>query len=183
MKIYTKKGDKGGTSLIGGVKVPKSSLRIHTYGTIDELNSFIGVVRDSYSDPHSLEVLYQIQNLLFTIGSNLAADPVKSRMELPKISEDDIIILEVEIDKMTESLPELMHFILPGGHIAASHCHVARCVCRRAERLIVELSEKEMVDPLILKYINRLSDYLFVLSRKILADNHAPEIKWVPGKI
>jgi len=182
MKIYTKKGDKGATSLIGGVKVAKSSLRIHAYGTIDELNSFIGVVRDSYFEKHSLEVLYQIQNLLFTIGSNLAADPEKSRMELPKISEDDISILEQEIDKMTAQLPELTHFILPGGHIAASHCHVARCVCRRAERLIVELSEKEKAEPLILKYINRLSDYLFVLSRKILADNYVSEIKWIPGK-
>ena len=182
MKIYTKKGDKGATSLIGGAKVPKSNLRIHAYGTIDELNSFIGIVRDSYPEKHSLEILYQIQNLLFTIGSNLAADPDKSRMQLPTISEDDIMVLEHEIDNMTEKLPPLTHFILPGGHIASSHCHVARCVCRRSERLIVELSEKEKVDPLILKYINRLSDYLFVLSRKILADNNAEEIKWVPEK-
>jgi len=172
MKIYTKKG----------VKVPKSNIRIHAYGTVDELNSFIGVVRDSYPEKHSLEILYQVQNQLFTIGSNLAADPDKSRMALPGISEDDITILEREIDNMTEKLPPLTHFILPGGHIASSYCHVARCVCRRAERLIVELAEKEEVDPLILKYINRLSDYLFVLSRKILADNNAEEIKWVPGR-
>ncbi len=181
MKIYTKKGDKGKTSLIGGVKVSKSSPRIHAYGTIDELNSFIGIVRDMYPDAHATEVLYRIQNLLFTIGSHLAADPEKSRMKLPEISEIDVKILEDEMDRMNEYLPELMHFILPGGHVASSHCHVARCVCRRAERLIVELSEKELVEPIIIKYINRLSDYLFVLSRDILAANHAEEIKWIPG--
>ncbi len=181
MKIYTKKGDKGQTSLIGGVKVSKSNLRIQAYGTIDELNSFIGVVRDAYEDKQSGDVLYRIQNLLFTIGSHLAADPEKSRMKLPEIKEEDIKLLEDEIDRMNEKLPPLMHFILPGGHIASSYCHVARCVCRRAERLIVELSESEIVEPIIIKYINRLSDYLFILSREILAANHAEEVKWIPG--
>jgi len=182
MKIYTKKGDKGKTSLIGGVKVSKSNLRIHAYGTIDELNSFLGVVRDAYHDKHATDILYRIQNLLFTIGSHLASDPEKSLMKLPEISEADVKLLEDEIDSMNEKLPPLMHFILPGGHIASSYCHVARCVCRRAERLIVELSENESVESVIIKYINRLSDYLFVLSREILAANNAEEIKWIPGK-
>jgi cob(I)alamin adenosyltransferase len=181
MKIYTKKGDKGKTSLIGGVKVSKSNLRIHAYGTIDELNSFIGIVRDMYPEKKANEVLYLIQNLLFTIGSHLAADPVKSKMKLPEIGEADITILEKEMDRMNDNLPPLMHFILPGGHAASSHCHVARCVCRRAERLVVELSEIEMVEPIIIKYLNRLSDYLFVLSRQIIADNNAEEIKWIPS--
>src|ERR1017187_4020835 len=135
MKIYTKKGDKGATSLIGGVKGSKSNLRIHAYGTIDELNSFIGILRDSYPEKHSLEILYQIQNLLFVIGSHLAADPEKSKMKLPDITEQDVKILELEIDKMYETLPPLAHFILPGGHIASSHCHAARSICRRAERI------------------------------------------------
>jgi cob(I)alamin adenosyltransferase len=181
VKIYTKKGDKGQTSLIGGVKVSKSNARIHAYGTIDELNSFIGIVRDMYPDDNAGEILYQIQNLLFTIGSHLASDPQKSKMKLPEIKEDDVNLLEREMDKMNVLLPALMHFILPGGHAAASHCHVARTVCRRAERLIVELSETEWVEPIIIKYVNRLSDYLFVLSRKISFDFNAEEVKWMPG--
>jgi cob(I)alamin adenosyltransferase len=180
MKIYTKKGDKGSTSLIGGVKVSKSNLRIHSYGTVDELNSFIGIIRDSYADSHANHILYNIQNLLFTIGSHLASDPIKSKMKLPEISELDITVLEKEIDAMNEILPELTHFILPGGNLSSSYCHVGRTVCRRAERLVVELGENEPVDPIIIKYINRLSDYLFVLARKISFDAGAEEVKWLP---
>ena len=180
MKIYTKTGDKGFTSLIGGVKVPKSNMRIHAYGTVDELNSYIGLVRDLSSEEHDREVLYRIQNLLFTIGSHLAAHPEKSKMKLPEILETDVEQLEKEIDEMNEVLPALTNFVLPGGHPHASHCHVARCICRRAERLTVELSETEMVEPIIIKYINRLSDYLFTLARKISLDNKAEEIKWLP---
>ncbi|MGZ5244741.1 MAG: cob(I)yrinic acid a,c-diamide adenosyltransferase [Bacteroidia bacterium] len=182
MKIYTKAGDKGQTSLIGGVKVPKHSDRINAYGTVDELNSCIGVVRDLYIESNARESLFQIQNLLFTIGSHLAAHPEKSKMKLPEITEDDVVFLEKEIDRMNESLLELTHFILPGGHIASSHCHVARCVCRRAERIVVGLAEVEMVEPILIKYLNRLSDYLFVLARQISNHYGAEEIKWEPRK-
>lgn len=182
MKIYTKAGDKGQTSLIGGVKVPKHSDRIHAYGTVDELNSCIGVVRDLYTESTAQETLFKIQNLLFTVGSHLAAHPEKSRMQLPPITETDVEFLEKEMDRMNETLPELMHFILPGGHVASSHCHVARCVCRRAERLVVGLAEVEMVEDIVIKYLNRLSDYLFVLARQISFDNGAEELKWIPGK-
>jgi cob(I)alamin adenosyltransferase len=180
MKIYTKKGDKGLTSLIGGVKVSKSNLRINSYGTVDELNSFIGVVIDSYREEHAASVLYNIQNLLFTIGSHLASDPVKSKMKLPSITEDHVSALEKEMDRMNEILPPLTHFILPGGNLPSSYCHVARTVCRRAERLVVELSESEPVEPIIIKYLNRLSDYLFVLARQISFSAGAEEIKWMP---
>lgn len=179
MKIYTKKGDTGNTSLIGGVRVPKNSPRIQAYGTVDELNSFIGIVRDMYKEQKAQDVLYRIQNLLFTIGSHLAAHPEKSKMKLPDIVETDVELLEKEMDRMNEGLPELTHFILPGGHVAASHCHVARCVCRRAERLAVDLAENEMVEPIIIKYLNRLSDYLFVLARQIGQDMGAEEVKWM----
>ena len=181
MKIYTKKGDKGQTSLIGGVKVAKSNIRIHAYGTVDELNSCIGVVRDLYEEKQARSTLFKIQNLLFTIGSHLASHPEKSKMALPEINEADITLLEQEIDRMNESLPELTHFILPGGHPAVSHCHVARCVCRRAERLAVELAEQEMVEAITIKYLNRLSDYLFVLARQIGKDFGAEELKWMPS--
>lgn len=180
MKIYTRKGDTGKTSLIGGVRVPKNSPRIQAYGTVDELNSFIGIVRDMYREQKAQEVLYRIQNLLFTIGSHLAAHPEKSKMKLPDINEAEVDLLEKEMDRMNEGLPELTHFILPGGHVAVSHCHVARCVCRRAERMTVDLNEQEMVEPIIIKYLNRLSDYLFVLSRQISQDMGAEEIKWIP---
>lgn len=179
MKIYTKKGDKGQTSLIGGVKVSKSNIRIHSYGTVDELNSFIGIVRDMSTDEHIRSTLYIIQNLLFTVGSHLAAHPEKSNMKLPELQESDIALLEKEIDAMNEVLPPLTAFILPGGHPHVSHCHVARCVCRRAERLTVELAENEMVEPVIIKYLNRLSDYLFVLARKLAFDYNVEEVKWV----
>ena len=182
MKIYTKKGDTGKTSLIGGVKVPKSNIRIQAYGTVDELNSFIGLIRDAFPDAHTSKILYQVQCLLFTIGSHLASAPGKSHMALPSITENDVTLLESEMDQMTAKLPELTHFILPGGQIASSYCHIARCVCRRAERLIVELSETEPVELIIIKYVNRLSDYFFVLSRKIHSDYKIEEIKWLPGQ-
>jgi cob(I)alamin adenosyltransferase len=181
MKIYTKTGDKGQTSLIGGVKVSKGDTRIHAYGTVDELNSCIGVVRDMYEETAAHTTLFKIQNLLFTIGSHLASHE-KSKMVLPEITEEDVTFLELEMDRMNETLPELTHFILPGGHPASSHCHVARCVCRRAERLAVELAETEKVEPILIKYLNRLSDYLFVLARQISKDFGAEELKWIPNE-
>ena len=180
MKIYTKKGDRGETSLIGGTRVPKSHLRIDSYGTVDELNAYIGLLRDQAIGPSYKELLKHIQENLFVIGSNLAADPVHSKMQLPEVETEAITELENEIDDMQETLPELKHFILPGGHSTVSFCHIARCVCRRAERLIVHLSKEEKVNDLIIKYLNRLSDYLFVLGRKLAADLNAEEYKWLP---
>ena len=182
MKIYTKKGDGGETSLIGGVRIRKSHIRIQAYGTVDELNSHIGLVRDLYEELHARDTLAYVQNLLFTIGSHLASHPEKARMELPPITENDITMLEQEMDRMNETLLPLTNFILPGGHSTVSHCHVARCVCRRAERLVVELAEVEPVEMIIIKYLNRLSDYLFVLAREIAKDLEAEEIKWGTGK-
>ena len=169
LKIYTKTGDLGKTSLIGGTKVLKSNIRIEAYGTIDELNSYIGLVNDNCNDDHSKNILKEIQDRLFTIGSSLACDPDKEpKMKLPDLKETDVVLLENEIDKMNEILPEMKSFILPGGHVAVSTTHVARCVCRRAERCCVNMQEHKLfVDPLIIKYLNRLSDYLFVLSRYI----------------
>ncbi len=179
-KIYTKTGDLGKTSLIGGTKVPKSHIRIESYGTVDELNSFIGLVNDSISDTHTKTILKEIQDRLFTIGSSLACDPEKeSLMKIPDLKESDINLLEREIDKMNEVLPEMKNFILPGGHIAVSNTHVARCVCRRAERICVNMLENEMfVELLVIKYLNRLSDYLFVLARYIAHLLNVEEIAW-----
>lgn len=179
-KIYTKTGDKGQTSLIGGTRVPKSHIRIETYGTVDELNSYIGLVRDQDIDEHSKQVLIEIQDRLFTIGSMLASDPEKSKMKIPDLKEGDISLLEQEIDKMNETLPEMKSFVLPGGHTTVSFCHIARCVCRRAERLTIHLSENSPVPEMIIIYLNRLSDYLFVLSRKFTMDIKATEIPWKP---
>lgn len=179
-KIYTKTGDKGQTSLIGGTRVPKFDIRIESYGTVDELNSHIGLIRDQSIDTNTREVLIEVQDRLFTIGSLLAADPEKNKMTLPQISEKDIELLESEIDKMNETLPEMKFFVLPGGHTTISFCHIARCVCRRAERCVLKLNEQAPVNELIYKYLNRLSDYLFVLSRKITADLNAPETPWKP---
>lgn len=182
MKIYTKKGDEGKTSLIGGTRVPKHHLRIDGYGTIDELNSFVGLLRDQKIDQHHKNILLEIQDRLFTIGSSLASDPEKSSMKIPVLREEDISLLENEMDKMDDQLPEMKSFILPGGHTTVSFCHVARCVCRRAERLVVHLAESAEVDPLIIKYLNRLSDYFFVLSRKLGAELGVEEIPWKPRK-
>jgi len=180
MKIYTKKGDTGTTQLIGGTRVPKSHLRIEAYGTIDELNSWIGLVRAQVTDEHSGALLKEIQDRLFTIGSQLASDPEASRMKVPDLREADIILLEKEMDDMDAALPALKSFVLPGGNASNAICHVARCVCRRAERLSVQLNESEAVEPLVLKYLNRLSDYLFMLARKISRDTHSEEISWEP---
>lgn len=180
MKIYTKTGDKGQTSLIGGTRVPKHHIRIETYGTVDELNSHIGLIRDQPIDDHSKKILIEIQDRLFTIGSSLASDPEKSKMKIPDLKEEDITLLEQEMDKMNETLPEMRSFVLPGGHTTVSFCHIARCVCRRAERLTIHLSENSFVSDLVIKYLNRLSDYLFMLSRKLTHDLHAQEIPWKP---
>lgn len=179
-KVYTKTGDKGETSLIGGTRVPKHHIRIESYGTVDELNSYIGLIRDQNIDEQSKTVLIEIQDRLFTIGSSLASDPEKSKMKIPDLKEEDITFLEKEIDKMDESLPEMKSFVLPGGHTTVSFCHIARCVCRRAERLTIQLSENDYVNELVIKYLNRLSDYLFVLSRKLSQDLNASEIPWKP---
>ncbi len=179
MKIYTKTGDKGETSLIGGTRVPKHHIKIEAYGTVDELNSYIGLVRDSFHDVHSKEILYLVQNTLFIIGSHLAEDHEASRMELPKMDQEQIILLEKEIDSMNEVLPELKYFILPGGHPVASYAHIARCVCRRAERCCTSLAQAEIVEPDVIMYLNRLSDYLFVLARFIAHKNNAEEVRWL----
>jgi len=178
MKIYTKTGDKGLTSLFGGKRVPKHHLRIEAYGTVDELNSYIGIIRDQKIDSDTFNVLIEIQDRLFTLGSMLATEPGNEKVKVPQLFEEDITLLENEIDKMNETLPEMRSFVLPGGHQTVSFCHVARCVCRRAERLAVHLAEVEQVQNLIVKYLNRLSDYLFVLSRKLTQDNNAKEIPW-----
>lgn len=181
-KIYTKTGDKGTTSLIGGTKVSKAHIRIETYGTVDELNSWIGMVNDQIKHKHSSKILKEIQDRLFTIGSSLACDPEKeTKMKIPDLNESDIELLEKEMDRMNEKMPEMKSFILPGGHMAVSSAHVARCVCRRSERLCVSLHEQNMfVDPLVIKYLNRLSDYLFVLARFIGYRLKAKEIPWKP---
>lgn len=180
MKIYTKTGDAGKTSLIGGTKVLKSDLRIDAYGTVDELNSYIGLVSDFSTDEHAKSILKEIQDRLFTIGSELACDPDKKiNMPIPDLHESDIELLEKEMDQMDTELPAMKHFILPGGLPSVSFMHVARCVCRRAERSCVNLKETSgTVNPLVIKYLNRLSDYLFMLSRFTLMQNNVPEIIW-----
>ena len=182
LKIYTKTGDLGLTSLIGGTKVPKSHLRIETYGTVDELNSYIGLIGDLIEDTHSKIILKEIQDRLFTVGSSLACDPDKEPlMKIPDLKETDIELLEKEIDQMNEVLTPMKYFILPGGHITVSSTHVARCICRRAERLCVNMQEHGLfVDPLVIKYINRLSDYLFVLSRHVGHILKVEEVSWKP---
>ncbi len=182
MKIYTKTGDLGKTSLIGGTKVPKSHIRIDTYGTVDELNSWIGAVGDYAADNNSKIILKEIQDRLFTVGSSLACDPDKEPlMKIPDLKESDITLLEHEIDQMNDVLPPMKFFVLPGGHLAVSQTHIARCVCRRAERCCVNMQEHEIfVEPLVIKYLNRLSDYLFVLSRYFSYQLSVPEIPWKP---
>ena len=180
MKIYTKKGDQGTTGILGGTRLPKHHLRIDSYGTVDELNSFIGALRDQIEDEDLTKKLIKIQEELFTLGSNLAADPEKNKMELPMITEADVDYLEAEMDAMDKVLPEMRFFVLPGGHPTVSSAHVCRTVCRRAERACSALAENETVDPLILRYLNRLSDYFFVLSRKLTLDLGVEEVPWRP---
>lgn len=181
-KIYTKTGDQGKTSLIGGTKVPKSHIRIDSYGTVDELNSYIGLISDYLTDDATRKLLKEIQDRLFTVGASLACDPEKEpRMRMPDLKEADVELLEQQIDAMNEVLPAMKHFILPGGHVAVSTAHIARCVCRRAERICVDMQQQEQyIEPLVIKYLNRLSDYLFVLARYIGHLMQVPEIPWVP---
>jgi cob(I)alamin adenosyltransferase len=181
-KIYTKTGDKGQTSLLGGTRVPKHHVRIEAYGTVDELNSHIGLLRDVIDDNATTQLLIGIQDRLFTIGSHLAADPEKNKMVLPPIDEQDVRTLEQAIDEITAQVPEMKSFVLPGGNIYVSYSHIARCVCRRAERAVLRLSESEKVDDIHVKYLNRLSDYLFMLSRWLTMKLKAREIPWTPNK-
>jgi len=190
MKVYTKTGDKGTTALFGGTRVPKHHIRIESYGTIDELNSYIGLIRDQEIDKLYKTTLIEIQDQLFTVGAILATDPKKAtlksgiqRLNIPKISNKEIEKLEKQMDLMEESLPPMTHFVLPGGHQTVSFCHIARTVCRRAERLASHLNSIEPFQPETLMYINRLSDYLFVLARKLSVDLKAKEVKWIPEKL
>lgn len=179
MKIYTKTGDKGKTSLLGGTRVPKFHPRIEAYGTIDELNSYVGLLRDQDIDAHDKAILLEIQDRLFTLESMVAKDPeVKLTYELPQVNQEDIQLLEMEMDAMNENLPELKNFILPGGHTIVSYCHIARCVCRRAERHTLRLAQAQPVEEVIIMYLNRLSDYFFVLSRKLAQDLDVNETPW-----
>jgi len=187
MKIYTKTGDTGTTALFGGTRVPKHHIRIESYGTVDELNSHIGLIRDQDINQLYKNVLIEVQDRLFTVGAILATPPENEilkngqpRLNINRISDSDILFLENEIDTMDASLPQMTHFVLPGGHTTVSYCHIARCVCRRAERLVVHLHELEPTDEEVIKYLNRLSDYLFVLARKLSFELEAEEVKWIP---
>ena len=189
MKIYTKTGDDGTTGLFGGTRVPKYNLRIEAYGTIDELNCHIGLVRDQNIESTLHQQLIKIQNDLFTLGAMLATPKDKEvlksgkeRLNIPKINESSVLFLEHAIDNMDKKLPTMTHFVLPGGHPTVSYCHIARCICRKAERLSVELSHETSIEKIILTYLNRLSDYLFVLARKLTYDNNVDEIPWIPTK-
>lgn len=186
MKIYTKTGDTGQTALIGGRRVSKADLRIDTYGTVDELNAWIGLVRDQPVNAERKALLNEIQDRLFTIGAELATDPEKASLQtgpkraMPAIVPDDVLLLEQTMDEMDAELPELRAFVLPGGHDAVSFCHLARTVCRRAERLVIALNDQSYVDELVVQYLNRLSDYLFMLSRKMAQELSVEEIAWKP---
>jgi cob(I)alamin adenosyltransferase len=181
-KIYIKTGDSGTTSLIGGTRVPKHDLRIETYGTVDELNSWIGLIRDQRIDSHYIEILLEVQDRLFSLESVLAKGPDSEKIALPDLKDEDIELLENEIDAMNEHLTPLTSFILPGGNTTVSYCHIARTVCRRAERLTIKMNENHTVDPINIKYLNRLSDYLFVLSRKMGLDMGSQETPWKARK-
>ena len=181
MKVYTKKGDKGLTGLIGGTRIPKHHIRIETYGTVDELNSHLGLVRDRALAEPDRKFLINIQDRLFTLGSLLAADPDKSKMKLPELTDQDITDIEQRIDQMDAELEPMKAFILPGGHETISFIHIARCVCRRAERLVSALNaETESNYEIGLRYLNRLSDYLFVYSRYVTKKLNAEETPWIP---
>ncbi len=178
MKIYTKKGDDGSTRLLSGVKVQKNNIRLEAYGTIDELNAFIGNLYDQKINQENKNTLFIIQNQLFNIGSNIACDDKEIEKNLPKITENNILDIEKEIDRLDFFLPKLNSFILPSGNKICSKCHIARTVCRRAERTLINLNQVEKVNSLFIKYLNRLSDYLFVLSRFILYENGDKEKQW-----
>jgi len=180
-KIYTKTGDKGETSLLGGKRVPKYDLKIEAYGTADELNAFVGLLRDQDISRHLKDVLFIIQDRIFVAESLLASDEGSEGFQLPVLKEDDITLLEVEIDAMNAALPPLSNFILPGGHPAVSYAHVCRVVCRRVERIIVRLARESSVDDIIIRYFNRLSDYFFVLARKIALDHGLEDVLWKPS--
>ena len=183
MKIYTKTGDKGTTSLFGGTRVPKHHLKVETYGTVDELNAQLGLLKDVIENEKHQSFLLDIQHQLFVIGSLLATESdKKDKLKIQSIQIQDIERIEKEIDELNESLPVMTHFILPGGHPTVSYCHISRCVCRRAERMVTHLNEEETVDELIIQFLNRLSDYLFVLSRKLAQELKVEEIKWMPKK-
>jgi cob(I)alamin adenosyltransferase len=180
MKIYTKTGDTGTTALFGGKRVSKADLRIETYGTVDELNSYMGLVRDQPVNQNRKSILVEIQDRLFTIGSILATEPGNTKVKVPALLQEDVTLLEKEIDSMDAQLPPMKSFVLPGGHQSVSFCHVARTVCRRTERLVIALDATEKTDPLVVQYLNRLSDYLFVLSRKMSAELGTEETPWKP---
>lgn len=180
MKIYTKTGDTGATSLFGGKRLSKADLRIESYGTVDELNSYVGLLRDQEVNQKRKNVLIEIQDRLFTLGSMLATEPGNTKVKIPTLREEDVVFLEKQIDEMELRLPEMKSFVLPGGHPSVSFGHVARTVCRRAERLVVALHEIETVDLLIVRYLNRLSDYLFVLCRVMTQELGAEEVPWKP---
>jgi cob(I)alamin adenosyltransferase len=180
MKIYTKTGDQGTTALFGGKRISKADLRINTYGTVDELNSYIGLLRDQEVNQKRKDILVEIQDRLFTIGSILATEPGNTKVKIPSLMETDIQFLEKEIDEMDSTLPPMKFFVLPGGHPSVSFGHITRTVCRRAERLVIELDAQEKIDALVIKYLNRLSDYLFMLCRKMTAELGAEETPWKP---
>ena len=180
MKVYTKTGDKGTTSLIGGKRVSKYNSRIEAYGTIDELNSYMGLIRDLVNEKEIKFLISEIQSKLMHVSSILATETEESQKKYAKVIEEDIIKLEKEIDRMNDSLPALTKFILPGGHQTVSHCHIARTICRRAERKIVFVADNDFVDDIVIKYINRLSDYLFTLARFMSNKLGADEIEWLP---
>lgn len=182
MKVYTKTGDKGQTSLFGGKRVSKSDLQIDAYGTVDELNSWIGLLRDQKLSKFYIDQLLEIQDRLFTLGSYLASDPKKGFDKLPTIDVKDVGFLESAMDEMDAKLPSLQSFVLPGGHTTVSYCHLARCVCRRAERLVVAMNEEQDFPEILTQYLNRLSDYLFVLSRALTLELEAKEMPWNPRK-
>lgn len=180
MKIYTKTGDKGQTSLVGGTRVSKTELRIEAYGTVDELNSYVGLVRDQAVNNDRKDILKEIQDRLFTIGSILASEPEQTKKRIPDLHESDIELLEKEMDRMDESLEPMRFFILPGGHQSVSFGHLARTVCRRAERIVIRLSQEIEVNDLVIRYLNRLSDYFFVLCRIMIKELNIEEISWKP---
>ncbi len=180
MKIYTKTGDNGQTSLVGGTRVSKTELRIEAYGTVDELNSYIGLLRDQAINNNRKDILKEIQDRLFTIGSILASEPEQTKKRIPDLHESDIELLEKEMDEMDKNLEPMRFFILPGGHQSVSFGHLARTVCRRAERITLRLAQESEVNELVIKYLNRLSDYLFVLCRMMIRDLNIEEISWKP---